>query len=140
MADSRGDCGSTAEAATSDGAVANCSIWIGGGGLHRAWFLRWMAGPRWSWVAGGCAGRCEPVVAVNSTPGNADVTAIAATPNAPVYVPVTNEYGQVVAWQSFKNAGEAKDFTEGLHRVRDATASGPQDEKVKLISEEEGKF
>ncbi len=85
-------------------------------------------------------GEREPVVAVNSTPGNADVTAIAATPNAPVYVPVTNEYGQVVAWQSFKNAGEAKDFTEGLHRVRDATASGPQDEKVKLISEEEGKF
>jgi anti-sigma factor RsiW len=54
-------------------------------------------------------------------------------------VPVTNEYGQVVAWQPFKDPNDAKAFVEDLHRANTAApATGaPPDDKVKLISSEE---
>jgi anti-sigma factor RsiW len=53
-------------------------------------------------------------------------------------VPVTNEYGQVVAWQPFKDPNDAKAFVEDLHRANTvAPSAAPPDDKVKLISSEE---
>ena len=52
-----------------------------------------------------------------------------------ISVPVTNEYGQVVAWQNFDNPEQAKSFTEDLHRSRSAvpTNSG----QVKVVDHEQ---
>jgi hypothetical protein len=48
-----------------------------------------------------------------------------------VMVPITNEYGQVVAWQRFDDADQAKNFEEDLHRTHvqptgPATAGQPR--------------
>jgi hypothetical protein len=53
--------------------------------------------------------------------------------NAGLLVPVTNESGQVVAWQPFGNSNDAKAFTEDLHRAR-VPAGGPD---VRLAADEE---
>jgi len=39
------------------------------------------------------------------------------TAEAKISVPITNEYGQVVAWQTFDDANQAKSFTEDYHRT-----------------------
>lgn len=54
--------------------------------------------------------------------------------DAGLLVPVTNEYGQVVAWQPFGNSSDAKAFTEDLHRARVPVAGPPVD--VRLASDE----
>jgi hypothetical protein len=52
-------------------------------------------------------------------------------------VPVTNEYGQVVAWQPFKDQNDAKAFAEDLHRVNNGAPLGaPADDRVKLVTDE----
>jgi hypothetical protein len=50
---------------------------------------------------------------------------------------VTDESGQVVAWQPFGNPNDAKDFTEDLHRARAPVGVSPD---VRLASEEKVKF
>ena len=70
-----------------------------------------------------------PAVAVNNQP---DATPAPAS-MASLYVPVTNEYGQVVAWQPFQNADQAKSFVESLHGN---AVVAPTDDKVKLASQE----
>jgi anti-sigma factor RsiW len=72
-----------------------------------------------------------PAVAVNNQPQAMPTTP--ATPMASLYVPVTNEYGQVVAWQPFQNADQAKSFVESLHGN---AVVAPTDDKVKLVSQE----
>jgi anti-sigma factor RsiW len=72
----------------------------------------------------------SPAVAVNQPAAAPTAT---PTPMASLYVPVTNEYGQVVAWQPFQNADQAKSFVESLHGN---AVVAPTDDKVKLVSQE----
>ena len=68
-------------------------------------------------------------VAINSP----NLSAMPASSNAGLLVPVTNEYGQVVAWQPFGNPTDAKDFTEDLHRARAPVGVSPD---VRLASDD----
>jgi hypothetical protein len=49
-----------------------------------------------------------------------------------IMVPVSNEYGKVVAWQTFDNPDQAKSFTEDLNGTRStqAPANSPQPKLV----------
>jgi anti-sigma factor RsiW len=48
-----------------------------------------------------------------------------------ISVPITNEYGQVVAWQTFDNPEQAKSFTEDLvHTHAQQSSSGSQTKLV----------
>jgi anti-sigma factor RsiW len=97
----------------------------------------------------GWMGRGNPAAGPNATvpPSGSGETPVAidqrttSTPTVnpsgtPILVPVTNEYGQVVAWQQFPNAGVAKDFTEDLHRANHVPSAAPSDDRVKLLSDE----
>jgi hypothetical protein len=53
-------------------------------------------------------------------------------PDEGLLVPVTNEAGEVVAWQPFKDSNDAKAFTEDLHRAHGSAAPD-----VRLASEVE---
>jgi anti-sigma factor RsiW len=83
------------------------------------------------WVGRGHHANVSTVVAPQSNPDQSVAQV--------QMVPVTNEYGQVVAWQPFKDPNDAKAFVEDLHRANTAApATGaPPDDKVKLISSEE---
>ena len=59
-----------------------------------------------------------------------------ASANAPVFAPVTNEYGQIVSWQPFQNRDDANRFIEDLNRVHAPTAGTPLDDKINLTSYE----
>jgi anti-sigma factor RsiW len=77
----------------------------------------------------------DNTLTVNTNPSNTSPN-IKPAPSSPIMVPVTNEYGQVVAWQQFQNADDAKNFTEDLHRANGAATATPPDDKIKLMSDE----
>ena len=54
------------------------------------------------------------------------------TPADEITVPVSNEYGQVVAFQKFRNSADARSFTEDLNRANSSTG----DDHVRLMSNE----
>jgi len=90
----------------------------------------------------GSVGRNGQTIA--PTPGNGQSPLAVSSTNPPVtstqtglLVPVTDESGQVVAWQPFGNPNDAKDFTEDLHRARAPVGVSPD---VRLASEEKVKF
>lgn len=101
-------------------------------GFFAGWFGRGngVAGPNGATVPGGSG---ETPVAIDQQSPSTPVLNPAGTP---ILVPVTNEYGQVVAWQRFRNTGEAKDFTEDLHRANHLPSVTPSDDRVKLLSDE----
>jgi anti-sigma factor RsiW len=58
-------------------------------------------------------------------------TAVGTAPR--ISVPITNEYGQVVAWQTFDNPEQAKNFTEELHSTRNASQPPVNSSQPKLV-------
>jgi anti-sigma factor RsiW len=74
-------------------------------------FIGWVGRAHHSNVSLQPAG--EEPMAVNKT----DTTST-AMPTGPISVPVSDEYGRVVAFQKFDNAADARAFTEGLNRAR----------------------
>jgi anti-sigma factor RsiW len=56
---------------------------------------------------------------------------VAAAPR--ISVPITNEYGQVVAWQTFDNSEQAKNFTEDLHKAHGDSAPPVNSAQPKLV-------
>lgn len=53
-------------------------------------------------------------------------------------VPITNDYGQVVSWQPFATAGEAKAFSENLHHARFLPPQMvPAPSATRLVSDED---
>ena len=75
------------------------------------------------------ASSLDPVALTQPTPGS-------AVADGPVVVPITDEYGRVVASQPFPNAAQARGFLDDLHRAREApsTATGG-DGQVRTASE-----
>jgi hypothetical protein len=69
-----------------------------------------------------------PSVAVNTS------NTTPASSAAGLLVPVTDESGQVVAWQPFDSASQAKAFTEDLHRARVPASGNAPD--VRLASQD----
>ncbi len=55
---------------------------------------------------------------------------------AKISVPITDEYGQVVAWQTFDSPEEAKNFTEDLHKSR-AQQSTPVPAAPRLVDQQQ---
>jgi anti-sigma factor RsiW len=53
-----------------------------------------------------------------------------------ISVPVTNEYGQVVAWQTFDNPEQAKNFTEDLHRAHSDSNAPATAGQIKTVGEQ----
>jgi anti-sigma factor RsiW len=77
----------------------------------------------------------------------ANKTESTAVPTGPISVPVSDEYGRVVAFQKFDNAADARAFTEGLNRSRNGAApaagaqpAAPPDANVKLVDTPPQKF
>ncbi len=70
-------------------------------------------------------------VAVNQP---AKTTASSVTDPAGLVVPVTDEYGRVVALQRFHNLDDAQHFSEDLHRVQGSESAA---QNMKLISDEQ---
>ena len=58
-----------------------------------------------------------------------------ARADGPVEVPVTDEYGQIVATQRFKNSDELHRFMVDLHQARDTSAGPVGDGSTRLASE-----
>jgi hypothetical protein len=60
------------------------------------------------------------------------------TSNKPkISVPITNEYGQVVAWQTFDNPEDAKNFTEDLHKTRAQPSSPAVTSQPRLVDQQQ---
>ncbi len=57
-----------------------------------------------------------------------------AVADGPVEVPITDEYGRLVASQKFRTADEARRFLDDLHRARDGSAAAV-DGPVRTVSE-----
>ena len=74
-------------------------------------------------------------IASNDTPGTFTPTGTVAPVmnNGNFNVPVTDDYGRVVAWQPFRSNTDAAKFVEDLHK---ANAVRPADDKVKLVGDE----
>ena len=84
---------------------------------------------------GGWIGRGRPAVAPVQDPGSTTPVVDNTQPSSnDIMVPVSNEYGQVVAFQKFHNSTDAQRFTEDLNRANSANPSG--DDHVKLMSAE----
>ena len=76
-------------------------------------------------------------------PGNATPTSIAENHPSPGFVqvgntprisiPITDNYGNVVAWQTFDNAEQAKNFTEDLHHSRGDASSPASSGQIKQV-------
>jgi hypothetical protein len=79
--------------------------------------------------AGTVTQNAAPAVAVNQPNPTPVLT-------GPFRVPVTNEYGKIVDWQQFPDADQAKTFMENMQAAPGAAVVAPQDDKVKLVSEE----
>lgn len=102
---------------------------------------------RWGSVAAACvvlgfvAGRSgQPVVMPTAVDSKQPAMQVAAAPDhtgqQPIVVPVTNEYGQVVAWQKFQNSDDARNFTEDLNRAH-GNAQTPANPNIKLVDEQQ---
>ncbi len=62
----------------------------------------------------------------------------ASTPaGSKIMVPITNEYGKVVAWQSFDNPDQAKNFTEDFHSTRAESAPTAPAGPTRLIDDQQ---
>jgi anti-sigma factor RsiW len=61
--------------------------------------------------------------------------AVGSTPK--ISVPITNEYGQVVAWQTFDNPEQAKNFTEDLHKAQVNSNAPVTSGQTKLAAHDE---
>jgi hypothetical protein len=68
----------------------------------------------------------------NTTP----MTMIADRATPKISVPITNEYGQVVAWQTFDNADQAKSFTEDFHRTHGQTQQPAGVGQTRLVDQQ----
>jgi hypothetical protein len=64
-------------------------------------------------------------------------SARAATAKQKYSVPITNEYGQVVAWQSFDSKDQAKNFTEDLHKANPQPAAPAATGQTRLVDQEQ---
>src|SRR5580692_8620207 len=106
------------------GSVAAACIVLG-------FFAGWMGRGGSAGPAGTVSQNTAPAVAVNQN-NNVAMPALAV----PFRVPVTNEYGQVVDWQQFPDAEQAKTFMENLRTAPGAAVVAPQNDQVKLVSEE----
>jgi len=52
-------------------------------------------------------------------------------------VPITDEYGRVVAWQTFDNPEDAKNFTEDLHKTRTQQNSSAVTAQPRLVDQQQ---
>jgi anti-sigma factor RsiW len=54
-----------------------------------------------------------------------------------ISVPITDEYGRVVAWQTFDNPEDAKNFTEDLHKTRIQPSAPAVSAQPRLVDQEQ---
>jgi hypothetical protein len=72
------------------------------------------------------------VIPANATP----MTNVAENTGPKISVPITNEYGQVVAWQTFNNADQAKNFTEDFHRTHSQSQPAANLGQTRLVDQQ----
>ncbi len=62
---------------------------------------------------------------------------VSNTPKAKISVPITDEYGRVVAWQTFDNPEDAKNFTEDLHKTREQQSAPVVPASPRLVDQQQ---
>jgi len=92
----------------------------------------------------GWVGRGHRANVSTVTSGDGPLPSVADNTARTVMLPVTNEYGQVVSFQPFKDTTDAKAFVEDLNRAHTpmvpSVTAAPPDDRVKTVSEEKLKF
>ncbi len=87
-------------------------------------------------------------VTISNTPDNTQIAVVNPTaPNAipqlaidrsrqKYSVPITNEYGQIVAWQTFDNPDQAASFTEDLGKTHISPSTPAAPGQTRLVDQE----
>jgi anti-sigma factor RsiW len=79
-------------------------------------------------------------IAQNGSPSSSTAGFVPVGTTPKISVPITNEYGQVVAWQTFDNPEQAKNFTEDLHRAHGDSSAPATSGQIKTVGSEQVPF